>query len=979
MSNLAEQIMEASRTSFIDMLQDSDETLCPRLLYNDVQQGNTVLSEIEHELLDCDTFWMSVAFVTQSGLIALKPVLQELKQKNPAVKGKILTTNYLEFNEPRALRDLLGFDNLEVRIFTREDFHTKGYLFVKDEKRTLIVGSSNLTQKALKSNKEWNLKVTSLEQGALIQQTEQEFINMWNHAQTLTEQWITEVYEPVYKEKKKARAKEKIERIRTYTLEPNKMQVEATNSLSRLRLQGKDKALLISATGTGKTYLSAFDVRNLKPHKMLFLVHRDRILDQAIESYKDVLGEGIRVGKLSSQSKQRDYEADYIFASMATMAKEEHRAHFERDYFDYIIIDEAHRAAADSYQKILEYFSPKFLLGMTATPELTNGEDIYDIFDHNIAYEIRLQQALEENLLCPFHYFGISELWVEDDFYDDKHFKEIFSYLTSEERVSHIIRNLEYYGHSGDRARGLIFCRRIEEAEALSDIFNQRGYRTMAVSSRSDMKYQGRTLTVSDAIDLLEQENREGGLDYIFTVDMFNEGVDICNLNQIVMLRPTQSPIVFVQQLGRGLRKAENKEYVVVLDFIGNYCNNFMIPIALSGDRTYNKDNLRRYVMEGSRVIPGCSTIHFDKIAKERIFHAIDKIKGIRKIIRESYDNLKYKLGRIPSLADFYDNGEVDPIVILNEYKTYYSFLKSVEKDDIGELSDEENNTLEYLSRLIPKGQRPQELLILKKIMAGEPFDSEQIKDTLLRDYHEEVSDTELTAAYHVLEGDFVSKDAEREKYIHFRMEQNENNSFYQRMTTAYCLVNRPEFQKQVKDLLTVGFKRYQDMYANGERRGKFVLYQKYSRRDVCLLLNWGKDYSSTMYGMKRVGDDVAIFVTYHKAENAGEKEYLEGKPDYADKFSGDSKQIFMWDSQIGKGPDSSYMADVKEAPRKHLFIKKSDAEGTDFYYLGLFDILEIQGDFKKDNNGKMKEITKVKLKLRDCVREDLWDYFESR
>ncbi|SFR75416.1 HKD family nuclease [Anaeromicropila populeti] len=284
---------------------------------------------------NCDSFWFSIAFITKSGLIVLKDVLQELSDRK--IQGKILTTDYLEFNEPGALRELLQFENLEVKVFTREHFHTKGYMFRKKEEYTFIIGSSNLTQSALKANKEWNLRVSSLQRGELIQETNEEFEYMWEQAEILTEQWIAE-YEVIYKEKKKRNNELKVKRIKTYTLLPNLMQKEAVKALEKLRQEKKTRALLISATGTGKTYLSAFDVRNFKPKRMLFLVHREQILKQALESYKDVIGNEINAGLLSGEHK--DFDADYLFSTVQTMAKEAILQKFDCMHFEYICIDE---------------------------------------------------------------------------------------------------------------------------------------------------------------------------------------------------------------------------------------------------------------------------------------------------------------------------------------------------------------------------------------------------------------------------------------------------------------------------------------------------------------------------------------------------------------------------------------------------------------------------------------------------------------
>lgn len=374
----------------------------------------------------------------------------------------------------------------------------------------------------------------------------------------------------------------------------------------------------MTRAGTGKTYASAFAMRELGFKKVLFLVHREQILKQAQASYKKVLPSDISTGLLSGNYKE--IEADYLFSTIQTMSRSNMLENFERDRFECIIIDETHKAGAESYHKIINYFKPKLLLGMTASPERTDGFDIYKLFDHNIASEIRLQDALKEDLLCSFHYFGISDLEVDGKTIEDN---SDFSFLANEARVEHIIKQAEYYGHDGERVKGLIFCSRNEEAKELSKEFNKRGYNTVALSGSNTQEER------EEAIQRIEMDcgnmssDEEKALDYIFTVDIFNEGVDIPEVNQIIMLRPTISAIVFVQQLGRGLRKSDNKEYVVVLDFIGNYNNNFLIPIALSGDRTYNKDTVRKYIREGSRIIPGCSTIHFEEITKKKCLNQL--------------------------------------------------------------------------------------------------------------------------------------------------------------------------------------------------------------------------------------------------------------------------------------------------------------------------------------------------------------------
>ena len=621
--------------------------------------------EITKRLKECDYFEFSVAFISESGLAVLKQILLNLKEKG--VKGRIITSTYLGFNAPKMFKQLLSFTNIEVRVFEQEHcgFHPKGFIFHTGDHRDIIVGSSNLTQTALESNQEWDLFFTSHENGELASQVSNEFDIQWELSTPLTNEWIESYKETYVKPFRPASVQS------SKIIKPNKMQEEALKSLKNLRDNNKDKALLISATGTGKTFLSAFDVRRFKPKRLLFVVHRRNIAEAALRSFKYLIP-NVSMGIFSGNTKETD--SDFIFSTVQTIHKKEYREMFDRDAFDYIIIDEVHRAGAQSYQDIVDYFKPKFLLGMSATPERSDDFDIYEMFDHNIAYEIRLIQAMEYNLLCPFHYYGITDMTIDGIEIDDK---SEFNILTSELRVDYIIEKINEYGYSGDRIHGLIFCSRKDECEKLSQLFNMRGYKTIALTGDSSEEMRQK------AIDSLES-NDENSLDYIFTVDIFNEGIDIPKVNQVVMLRPTESAIVFVQQLGRGLRKNDSKEYVVIIDFIGNYEKNFLIPVALSGQTNYNKDSLRQFVCEGSLITPGASTIQFDQITEKRIYQSIDAANFTQvRLIKDSYKQLKEKLGRIPHLKEFEQYGAID-VQLMFQNKSlgcYHTFLSKYEKD----------------------------------------------------------------------------------------------------------------------------------------------------------------------------------------------------------------------------------------------------------------------------------------------------------
>ena len=498
-----------------------------------------------------------------------------------------------------------------------------------------------------------------------------EFDMLWDEADELKD--ALPIYEKVYNASKAFTDLRKTTRElkdKNIALTPNYMQEQFLENVRNLISHGENRAILVSATGTGKTYASAFAVRDFKPKRFLFLVHREQILKQSIRAYQNVFSDHEKFGLLSGNSK--DFNKPYLFSTIQTMSKEEVYTRYPRDYFDYIIIDEGHKAGALSYINVVNYFRPKFLLGMTASPERTDGFNIYDLFDNNIAHEIRLQEALDEDLLCPFHYFGITDVEFEDSTVDDD-FSD-FNLLASDERVSYLIEKSEFYGYSGERRKALVFCSRKREAKLLADKFNKRGYPSVFLSGDDSQEKR------LEAIDRLTNDDNPDKLEFIFTVDIFNEGVDIPEINQVLLVRPTESPIIFIQQLGRGLRKYQNKEYVVILDFIGNYKNNFMIPIALSGDRSYDKDKIRKYLMEGNKIIPGASSINFDEISRKRIYESINNTSFSRKaLFKEKYNQLKYKLGRIPSLYDFAINAEFNPELILShkDFPTYHDTLPS--------------------------------------------------------------------------------------------------------------------------------------------------------------------------------------------------------------------------------------------------------------------------------------------------------------
>ena len=954
---LAQELQQSLTSALIDNKINSLPDLQPQIIYNDYNSGSNLLVELLQELQTCKRFYFAIAFITQSGLICLKECLKLLQEKN--ITGDILTTDYLYFNQPKALQELQQYPNLNIRIYTKENFHIKGYIFEQNDYYTLIVGSNNLTQTALKANKEWSLKINSLANGALINNTLSQFQQMWQEAMPLTDIWLkqyTDKYHSLQKLKREFATAQ--ENISTNDIAPNKMQQEALKALEKLQQDNKHKALLISATGTGKTYLSAFAVKKANPKRLLFLAHREQILKQACKTFAKIIPD-IQYGILSANHK--DFHKPYLFATINMLSKEENLTQFAPTHFDYIIIDETHRAGASSYLKILNYFQPQFLLGMTATPERTDGFDIYQLFDHNIAYEIRLNQAMQENLLCPFHYFGITDITVNNQEINDN---STFNDLTTDARVTHIINQSQYYGFSGERLRGLIFCSQIEEAQILSQKFNERGFNTIALSGKDSQE------TRTNAIHKLEQKERSTGLDYIFTVDIMNEGIDIPAINQIIMLRPTKSAIIFVQQLGRGLRKYPQKDYVVILDFIGNYQNNFMIPIALSGDTSYNKDNIRHYVAEGNRFIFGASTIHFDKIARQKIYQAIDSAKlSDTALLKNEYLQLKQKLGKIPSIFDFSQFGSIDILKFLDKFKTYHNFLQKYDKDYTIRFNTIQEEILYFISYRFAKGKRIHELLALKLLLKNTSHLLMDIKQILTTKYHQELTEQIKVSLIRNLTNLFTISNEQAKFSNCIFIKKNDNDYIISDIFKS--ALQDEKFYFQINEILDFALERYQKYYQNKYKNTNLVLYQKYTYEEVCYLLNWPQKINPNAmagYFYEKTTHTMPVFINYIAPDKK--------RVDYTNEFL--SNTLITAYSKSNRKLDSSDAKHIynanEEQNKLYLFVRKpsEDKEAKEFYFLG-----EITAQGKPEFAPKYNGF-KILYKLDTPVRADIFDYLTT-
>lgn len=594
---------------------------------------------------------------------------------------------------------------------------------------------------------------------------------------------------------------------------------------------------------------------------------------------------------------------------------------------------------------------------MTATPERTDDFNIFQLFDYNIAYEIRLQEALEEDMLCPFHYYGVTDFQFNGETINDT---TKLSKLVSEERVNHIVEKIQYYGFSGDKVRGLMFCSRKEEAEKLSSLLNKRGFRTVALTGEHSQEERIRRVN--------QLEN--GLLDYILTVDIFNEGIDIPCINQVVMLRQTKSSIIFIQQLGRGLRKHPSKEFVTIIDFIGNYKNNYLIPIALSGDQSLNKDNIRRHMTDTS-YIKGVSTINFEEIAKKKIFNAINNsnLTSI-KILKEAFIELKNRIGRIPFLYDFVSNHSIDPVVIVEKNMNYYQFLLKL-KEKVPTLSDYENKVLTMLSLEILNGKRQHEIILLDMLLRQEKVEYDEYRKRLAES-NCRMDDATIVSVQRVFDLSFFTENT-RKKYGEKPIIIIDEDKHYRfNDSIRESIKSNGFFKKLVMDIVRSA-KEKSKVYQSSQ---PLTLYKKYTRKDVCKLLNWLNDESFTMYGYKTKYNTCPIFITYHKNDD------IESSVDYGDEFL--NQEVLKWYTRSNRTLESKEVKAIIEAEENnidiHIFVKKDDDEGSDFYYLGqaIPDKKSVQQTVMKDKNDKEIPVVCMNMVMEQSIDHKLYHYIKS-
>lgn len=950
----------------------------PQVIVN--SDGDSMLRALREELKQSSAFTFSVAFVSPGAIALLKQELVEYSGR-----GRIVTSDYLGFNSPAAFGELLNLARLglDVRLHQRSEFHPKGYVFEHDDRVTAFVGSSNLTKAALVSTHEWNLRVSAAPTSDLTDQFGRLIEQQLADSVPLTSEWV-ERYAEQYVAPSRSGASA-VERALRRQLEqlprpdrvaaamtgpveepaapitPNAMQREALLAIDAMRRDGKRRAVVISATGTGKTILSALDVRAVAPRRMLFVVHREQILDRAIQEFQKVLGApASEFGKLTGSDKQTGVR--YLFATIQTLSRPEILGALAPEAFDYILIDEVHRAGAASYARVLQHFEPNFLLGMTATPERSDRFNVFELFDFNVPYEIRLNEALEADMLVPFHYYGVTDVEFDDGSTVDE--QSSLSQLAGAIRVDHVVDAVSTYGQAGVPVRGLMFCSRKDEARALSAALNERsvfGRRLRTVA-----------LTGDDSIERREQvvEQLEAGeLDYVLTVDIFNEGVDIPSVNQVVMLRQTQSAIVFVQQLGRGLRKAEGKDYLVVIDFIGNYANNFLIPIALFGDDSLNRESVRQHLISAEElgVVAGLSSVRFDRIAQERVLRSLaDARLDSFQRLKAAIETMQSRLGHVPRLSDFLRFQGADPVVLATKLGNYPALLEKL----IGapsHLTKQQHRALAFLTSEALDAKRVDELVTLRLLLQDREADMGRVEAALAPSSYAPPEHHAESAA-RVLSMQF-STATERKTYGVHVIERPRAGVLALEHTFADSYDSSSHFRAAVDDLVETGLELTRARYPSG---APFTRGRQYSRKDAVRLLLWPKNSSGTVFG-QRIDNQTGVclmFVTLHKHADVG------ASTAYRDRLLDQS--TMLWFSQSGKTLESRSVARiVANEVKLHVFVKKNDTEGTKHYYLGSPTVSVAEQTEMVGKNEEMLPVVATRLEFSPPIDRSLFDYFE--
>lgn len=873
----------------------------------------TFLEKIKDNLRHCKTFDFSISFIKKAGLVLLFKDIEAAVQRG--VKGRIITSTYQNFTDIESLKSFFSlqsrFGNISCHLdhecfhdnkYVTRGYHSKGYLFGFDDRCEVIIGSSNITRYALLQNIEWDVSVSEPLDSSVYAEAFREFEEKWENTLPLNQE-IIRIYE-----NKLNFAIERWDMDYDYSManiKPNFMQRRALKELNRYRAIGTNRALVISASGSGKTYLAAFDALNFNPKKLLYIVHEGSILKKSLETFQDVFSINVTYGIYSGESKETG--ADFIFATNISMCKSLEL--FRKDEFDYIIIDECHHATAATYKRIIEYFEPEFLLGLTATPERMDNQDVFELFDKNVPYDLRLRDAIINDLIVPFKYYGIRDNLVDYGLTKSEE-RKMVAQLATVKHCDFIAKEIEAHKPQG-KLKALAFCRNISHARMMCEGMGEL-YKTAYLTGRNDIGERIR------AYNDLQSDSAK--LEILFTVDILNEGVDIPGVNMVLFLRPTESSTIFIQQLGRGLRKYEHKNYVTVLDFIGNsYKRSVQIAFALSSlaENFVLEKRLMRSLVQDNFSALGLSNygveINIDDLSKEEIIYYLENENfNALGYLKQDYFNFKRYIGAgtYPVHMDYLNNDAARDLlrflsVRINGRKTtsYYNFLHGILDDDdedkkmLPTFSERQISFADYLSAMLPL-VRKHEYLIFDCLLKG--INSIAEIDVVLNQSINDYSPEQFEHAMIYLQ--FVQKNGSQ---LNLQVPLDE------------------QFREYLYDLINYGLTRYTAEYGDST---DFKLWQSYRMDQVQLKLL--KNPSYIFKGTYPYDGVVYIFASIKK--DASVQEHL----NYKDKFL--QADLFQWECEAGL--NQQQQEKLINSQKAVLFIRKVMIENgivLPFTYVG--------------------------------------------
>lgn len=905
------------------------------------------LDRIKDCFKKCNSFTLSVSFIKKAGLVLFQREIEEALERG--AKGRIITSTYQNFTDIASLKEFLAWQNkydnfechLDMNCFGENGFHSKGYLFEYDDSIEIIVGSSNITRFALLKNIEWNISLISKNNIESYDEAIKNFEYLWDRTLKLSEDVIKQ-YNFVLEYAIEKWDMDYINPL-TQNIVPNSMQRKALKKLTRYRDTGVKRALIISATGSGKTYLAAFDARNFDAKRVLFVVHRETILKDAKQTFMNVFGAEKTCGLYTGNSK--DLDCDYVFASSNMLAR--HLTEFDKNEFDYICYDEVHHIVAECGKKILNYFNPEFLLGLTATPERMDNQDIFELFEQNVPFELRLRDAINNDLVVPFHYYGIRDDLIN---YGEDDKNKVSKNIAESDNIDFIVKEIEKHRLPNEKLKAVAFCTNIAHCSLMANELAMRGYSTVALTGENNT---GERIKVFN--DLQDETN---DLEIICTVDILNEGVDIPAINTVLFLRPTESSTIFLQQLGRGLRKYQNKQYLTVLDFIGNdYSRSIQIALALGtlGKTTYTEKAYLKNLIESDYKtlnIPGVE-IHIDELSKKEIVKFIDQENFNKKsFLKKDYENFKKYLNKdsIPTHMDYLES-EIAPD--LNRFikskiggkriRSYYEFLTMIGEENLPIFTEEEIKLIDSIEELLPI-VRLDEFLIINYLLHHNEINIDKIVG-----YNSRVTNETLNNAIQFL--------TNKEVLI--------NNQL--------SVDNISNIKDYLEDLINYGINRYEIEF--GDFEGKYKLYANYSKEQTMTSIN------------RKYTMDILLKGTYFDTETGDTYVYVglkkdkakQERTDYKDKFI--SPSIIQWESENNVTIDNSIGLKLKNTKNIYVFVRKMDVEDNiilPFTYFGTGKFTNMKESHVKDQKtGDSYKTLLFDIQLDNTVPEEYFVDFE--